>query len=200
MGRASGGPPGGQPDHYAVLGVGRRAPVEEIRAAYLALARRWHPDFHRDRPSAELAARRMQEINAAWTVLGNPRRRVEYDRQLGGSGPAGVGAEPGRAAGTGPPASERDPFGPDRRRDADEPVAAWLTEDPPGPPASPGRRLATVAPVVALAVGTLLLLAALVLRAELLVAVGVVAMVLSAVGFFVAPLAVMADARRGDRQ
>jgi hypothetical protein len=67
--------------HYEVLGVPPGASTSEIRRAYVALARRHHPDFHvaagaRVRAEAE---RRMQHLNEAWLVLGDPVRRARYD-------------------------------------------------------------------------------------------------------------------------
>jgi curved DNA-binding protein CbpA len=49
----------------------------EIASAYRALARRHHPDL-----AGEAATRRMSEINAAFDVLRDPRRRDQYDREL----------------------------------------------------------------------------------------------------------------------
>ncbi len=66
------------PDHYAVLGVGRKCTAEEIRIAYRLLARKFHPDLN---PGDEDALRRSQDINAANDVLSDPRRRREYDRE-----------------------------------------------------------------------------------------------------------------------
>jgi len=70
--------------HYEVLGVERDATAAEIRAAYVARARQLHPDRHAGAPPAELARaqRAMQEVNAAWTVLSDPRSRREYDATL----------------------------------------------------------------------------------------------------------------------
>jgi DnaJ domain len=62
--------------HYQLLGVLPTASTAEIRAAYLQLARRWHPD-------AGGSAERMRALNAAWAVLGDTRRRDEYDVALG---------------------------------------------------------------------------------------------------------------------
>lgn len=61
-------------DPYEVLQVHRRAEPEVIRAAYRALARRYHPDFGGD-PA------RMVAITQAWAVLGNSERRAAYDAQ-----------------------------------------------------------------------------------------------------------------------
>ena len=65
------------PDHYAVLGLTPTSQDVVIRAAYVALARLYHPDIN---PSAEAAAH-TREINEAYAVLGVPERRAEYDKQ-----------------------------------------------------------------------------------------------------------------------
>jgi hypothetical protein len=64
--------------------VPRHAAPEAVRRAYLDLARTLHPDrTHGDAPAdAELAARRMQEVNEAWRVLREPASRAAYDRAL----------------------------------------------------------------------------------------------------------------------
>jgi hypothetical protein len=71
--------------HYQLLGVAPTATMAEIRAAYLRLARRHHPDAGGD-------SARMRELNEAWTVLGDASRRRAYDRTVavprGSSGPA----------------------------------------------------------------------------------------------------------------
>ena len=68
-------------DHYAVLGVSETAETAEIRRAYLRLARTHHPDFHEATDAGSRASneREMQRINQAWTVLGDPVRRRQYD-------------------------------------------------------------------------------------------------------------------------
>lgn len=65
-------------DHYATLGVEPSADAPSIRAAYRALAQRYHPDKAGE--SDAEAVLRMVEINAAYRVLGDPARRAEYDR------------------------------------------------------------------------------------------------------------------------
>jgi hypothetical protein len=67
-------------DHYEALGVALTAPPEVIRAAYLALAKRYHPDGVS--PDAE----RIRRINEAWRVLGRPSSRAEYDKELARAG------------------------------------------------------------------------------------------------------------------
>ena len=59
---------------YEVLGVDPAASDAEIRRAYVALARRFHPDVH---PGGE---ERMRRVNEAWAVLGDRARRAEWDR------------------------------------------------------------------------------------------------------------------------
>jgi hypothetical protein len=67
--------------HYDVLGVSSRASADDVRRAYLDRAREAHPDRHIDASGAQRAdvERRIREVNEAWRVLGNPRRRRRYD-------------------------------------------------------------------------------------------------------------------------
>jgi curved DNA-binding protein CbpA len=66
-------------DPYAVLDVARTATAEEIRAAYLSLAARYHPDQHHGNPLEELASARMAEINRAYELLSDRARRAAFD-------------------------------------------------------------------------------------------------------------------------
>jgi len=68
-------------DYYATLGVLPTAEDIVIRAAYKALAQRYHPD--RCDGSKEEAHRRMAEINEAYEVLSNVSSRKEYDKSRG---------------------------------------------------------------------------------------------------------------------
>ena len=63
--------------HYEVLGVAVSAPTSEVRRAYVALARRYHPDH------AGGDAATMRAVNDAWATLRDPARRATYDRTLG---------------------------------------------------------------------------------------------------------------------
>lgn len=65
-----------QPDHYATLDVAHGATPEAVRSAYRRLAKEHHPDRN-DSPEAKA---RMQSINEAWAVLGDPGKRAEFDR------------------------------------------------------------------------------------------------------------------------
>ena len=69
---------------YDVLGVVPTASGDEVRRAYLARARESHPDRYIDASAAErdAAESSMREVNEAWRVLGNPRRRRRYDLDL----------------------------------------------------------------------------------------------------------------------
>jgi curved DNA-binding protein CbpA len=68
-------------DYYAILGVLPTAEDIVIRAAYKALAQRYHPD--RSDGNKEEAHRRMVEINEAYEVLSNIASRKEYDKVRG---------------------------------------------------------------------------------------------------------------------
>jgi curved DNA-binding protein CbpA len=90
------------PDPYKILQVDPEAEDEVIAAAYRRLARKYHPDTA---PGPD-AAGRMEAINAAWEVLGNPTRRAAYDRQraveaaISRAAPAAARAAAMRAAST----------------------------------------------------------------------------------------------------
>lgn len=75
-------------DYYAVLGVPESATQKDIQRAYRLLARQYHPDANAGAPDAE---ERFKEISAAYDVLGDPDKRMDYDqvRRLGPmAGPA----------------------------------------------------------------------------------------------------------------
>ena len=57
-------------DPYSVLGVSPNASDDEIKAAYRRLAKKYHPDLN---PGDENAARKMNEINAAYDQIKNPQ-------------------------------------------------------------------------------------------------------------------------------
>jgi len=84
-------------DPYAVLGVARNATDAEIRAAYLELVARYHPDKHQGNPLEALAAEKMAEINRAHDILSDPDRRVAYDRGHAGFHASAPSAPVGRA-------------------------------------------------------------------------------------------------------
>ena len=65
------------PDYYTLLGVSRGAEAEIVRAAYLALARRYHPDAAT--AASPHDAEKFRLITEAYEVLRDPRRREYYD-------------------------------------------------------------------------------------------------------------------------
>jgi curved DNA-binding protein CbpA len=64
--------------YYKVLMLDPSADRDVVSAVYRRLAQRYHPD----RDASPEAARRMAEINEAYSVLKDPVRRLEYDRDL----------------------------------------------------------------------------------------------------------------------
>ena len=90
-------------DPYAVLGVARDAPTEQIRRAYVALARRTHPDVRGDDPAA---AEQMRRINLAWEMLSDADSRAAIDRRL--RKPPQPEAHPSAAPADGRPAPPED--------------------------------------------------------------------------------------------
>jgi molecular chaperone DnaJ len=74
-------------DYYEVLGVGREAGDQEIKAAYRELAKRYHPDRNPDDPAAE---EKFKEASEAYSVLSDSQKRATYDR-FGHQGLQGAG-------------------------------------------------------------------------------------------------------------
>jgi molecular chaperone DnaJ len=87
-------------DYYDVLGVGRAASDQEIKAAFRRLAKECHPDTCNGDTTSE---KRFKEVNEAYEALKDPQKRAAYDRfghaafenGMGGMGghPHGFGAD-----------------------------------------------------------------------------------------------------------
>src|SRR5437764_13651024 len=82
-------------DLYEVLGVARTASDAEITKAYRKLARENHPDRN---PGDKQAEARFKEVQNAYDVLSDTKKRAQYDRfgtvggpGAGNGGPAGPG-------------------------------------------------------------------------------------------------------------
>ena len=87
--------------HYDVLQLdSRSATPDEIKRAFRRLSMELHPDKN---GNSEESKRAFQEINEAYTVLGDPEKRGNYDFELqmgigghrvhmGGMGPMGMGS------------------------------------------------------------------------------------------------------------
>ena len=64
-------------DLYKVLGVKRNAQTNEIKKAYRSLTIKYHPDKNKGDPEA---SNKFAEINEAYEILNDPKKRRKYDR------------------------------------------------------------------------------------------------------------------------
>lgn len=79
-------------DYYATLGIQKSASEADIKQAYRKLSKQWHPDKHKGDKTAES---KFKEINEAYEVLGNGKRRKQYDTFGSAGGPGGSGGGAG---------------------------------------------------------------------------------------------------------
>lgn len=75
-------------NYYEILGVDKKASQDDLKKAFRKLARKYHPDLN---PGDKNSEQKFKELNEAYTVLGDEKKRAEYD-QFGrtpfqGSGP-----------------------------------------------------------------------------------------------------------------
>ena len=64
-------------NYYEILEITQQAKAEDIRRAYIKLARQYHPDHNENNNAAIMA-----ELNHVYEVLSNPRKRQEYDKRF----------------------------------------------------------------------------------------------------------------------
>ncbi|MCK5237457.1 MAG: DnaJ domain-containing protein [Deltaproteobacteria bacterium] len=83
-----------QKNYYDILGVDRNAAEEDIKKAFRNLAKKYHPDRNPDNKEAEA---KFKDVNEAYSVLGDPKKRRDFDlgrevAHAGGPGwPGGAG-------------------------------------------------------------------------------------------------------------
>lgn len=65
-------------DYYEVLGVNKNATPDEIKKAYKKMVLKYHPDRNKD--NKEEAREKSKEVNEAYEVLSDPKKKAEYDR------------------------------------------------------------------------------------------------------------------------
>src|SRR6202140_4941800 len=83
-------------DYYETLGVPRKSDTDEIRKAYRKLARKFHPDLN---PGDKSAEDRFKNVQEAYDILSDPKKRQMYDQYgfysengFPGAGPGGENA------------------------------------------------------------------------------------------------------------
>ncbi|NVJ98285.1 MAG: J domain-containing protein [Alphaproteobacteria bacterium] len=93
-------------DLYKILGISTDASQADVKKAYRALAKKYHPDTNKDDPKI---AERFKEVSSAYSILGNDEQRSRYDRgeidhtgaEVRRSSPFGFGGQSRARAGAG---------------------------------------------------------------------------------------------------
>jgi molecular chaperone DnaJ len=71
-------------DYYDILGVEKTASQEEIKKSYRDLAKKTHPDVNKDDAEAE---EKFKKLTEAYSVIGDPEKRAQYDSRSSGRFP-----------------------------------------------------------------------------------------------------------------
>jgi curved DNA-binding protein CbpA len=118
-------------DYYAILGVSRNANPNEIREAYLKLARDTHPDKVKDPAARKEAENRFKFVTAAYDTLSRDRSRREYTAKLAPETTA-TASTPRQT----PPVVQGPPLGPKPASAPQAPAAAQAAAIPSTPRAT----------------------------------------------------------------
>lgn len=186
--------------HYDVLGVRRDANETEIRQAYLAAARRSHPDVSTDDDPST-----MRDVNAAWKVLSDPARRAQYDLTLEvGSHDSGGDLRTAEVAESQPTGMRMQrpaetPFVPYYEFDEDDDDTWRYTDDEVDPETAP-KGWQQLAPMALVVVGFAMAVLGAFVRLVPLAAFGAAIAAIGFAAFVIVPLAVMAKASSVERQ
>ena len=172
--------------HYEILGIAPDAPTPTIRAAFVALARRHHPDyFVAASPAVRAdAEQRMRAINEAWAVLSDGARRAAYDQEQD----QGLAPDPDAFR----PIEPDEPGDVDPRTEPDVPYRHVPDRE------VRQTRLATLIPVGLFGAAVAVLVFGLVLAVPAILAIGVVLFLLSCASFVVVPLLILSRATRDE--
>jgi len=85
-------------DPYATLGVGKSASSSEIKKAYYALAKKYHPDTNKDATAKE----KFTDAQSAYEMLNDPQKKAAWDQFGAAAFDQGAGFDPGAAGGGNP--------------------------------------------------------------------------------------------------
>ncbi|MCX8058712.1 MAG: DnaJ domain-containing protein [Spirochaetes bacterium] len=66
-------------DPYEILGVPKTATIDEIKAKYKELVKKYHPDKHKDNPLSDLAEEKFKEIQEAYETIIKGKTSSSYD-------------------------------------------------------------------------------------------------------------------------
>src|SRR5687768_4742901 len=83
-------------DLYEILGVKKDAGESEVRKAFLKLAKKYHPDVNSGNKEAE---QKFKEVNLAYEVLKDAKKRAQYDQMRAAGRNPFAGAGPGSGQG-----------------------------------------------------------------------------------------------------